>query len=65
MFAAAYLDNTAPTSAIGMHSPYHILHYTELNLGLVRVIGAGIFVHIVLQTSRIQGGGRTTAAVQI
>ena len=42
----AFLGNRAPHSAIGMQSPYKMLHGTEPDLKLLRVIGARAFVHI-------------------
>ncbi|CAN0542042.1 unnamed protein product, partial [Laminaria digitata] len=46
MFTAAFLGNRAPHSAIGMQSPYKMLHGTEPDLRLLRVIGSRAFVHI-------------------
>ena len=46
MFAAAFLGNRAPHSATSMQSPYKILHGTEPDLRLLRVIGARAFMHI-------------------
>ena len=43
---AAFLGNRAPHSAIGIQSPYKLLHGTEPDLRLLRVIGARAFVHI-------------------
>ena len=45
-FTAAFLGNKASHSAIGMQSPYKMLHGTEPDLRLFRVIGARTFVHI-------------------
>ena len=45
MFTAAFLGNRAPHAAIGMQSPYKMLHGTEPGLRLLRVIGARAFVH--------------------
>ena len=41
-----FLGKKAPHSAIGMLSPYKVLHGTELDLRLLRVVGARAFVHI-------------------
>ena len=46
MLTAAFLGNRAPHSAIGMQSPYKLLHGTGPDLRLLRVIGARAFVHI-------------------
>ena len=46
MFTAAFLVNRAPHSAIDIQSPYKIIHRTEPDLRLLRVIGARAFVHI-------------------
>ena len=46
MFTAAFLGNSAPHPAIGMQSPYNMLHGTEPDLRLLRVIGARAFVHV-------------------
>ena len=46
MFTAAFLGNRAPHSAIGVQSPYKMLHGTEPDLRFVRVVGARTFLHI-------------------
>ena len=46
VFMAALLGNIAPHSAIGMQSPYKMPYGPELDLRLLRVIGARAFVHI-------------------
>ena len=46
MFKAEFLGNRVPHSAIGMQSPYQMLHGTEPDLRLLRVIRAQAFVHI-------------------
>ena len=43
MFTAAFLGNRTPHSAIDMQSPYKMLHGTEPDLRLLRVIGARAF----------------------
>ena len=42
MFTSAFLGNSAPHSAIGMQFPYKMLHGTESDLRLLRVIGTGL-----------------------
>ena len=66
MFTATFLGNWAPHSAIGVQSTYKVLHGTESDLRLLRVIGARAFVHIETYSKTLgtQGGGRTTGWVQ-
>ena len=54
MFTAAFLGNTAPHSAIDMQSPYKMLHGTEPDLRLLRVIGARAFVHIKTYSKNLE-----------
>ena len=54
MFTAAFLGNRAPHSAIGMQSPYKMLHGTEPDLRLLRVIGARAFVHIETFSKKLE-----------
>ena len=53
MFTAAFLSNRAPYSAIGMQSPYKMLHGREPDLRLLRVIGARAFVHVEMHTKKL------------
>ena len=46
MFKAEFLGNRVPHSAIGMQSPYKMLHGTEPDLRLLSVNSARAFVHI-------------------
>ena len=50
----AFLGNRAPHSAIGMQSPYKMLHGTEPNLRLLRVIGARAFAHIETYSKNLE-----------
>ena len=54
MFTAAFLGNRAPHSAIGMQSPYKLLHGTEPDLRLVRVTGTRAFVHIERHSQKLE-----------
>ena len=54
MFTAAFLGNRAPHSAIGMQSPYKVLHGTEPDLRFLRVIGAQAFVHIETYSKNLE-----------
>ena len=54
MFTAAFLGNRAPHSAIGMQSPYKMLHRTEPDLTLLRVIGARTFVHVETYSIKLE-----------
>ena len=54
MFTAAFLINTAPHSAIGMQSPYKMLHGTEPDLRLLQVNGARAFVHIETYSKNLE-----------
>ena len=54
MFTAAFLSNRVPHSAIGMQSPYKMLHGTEPDLRLLRVIGARPFVHIETYSKKLE-----------
>ena len=54
MFTAAFLGNRAPHSAIGMQSPYKMLHGTEPDLRLLRVIGARAFVYIETYSKKLE-----------
>ena len=54
MFTAAFLGNRASYSAIGMQSPYKMLHATEPDLRLLRVIGARAFVHIETYSKNLE-----------
>ena len=54
MFTAAFLGSRAPHSAIGMQSPYKMLHGTEPDLRLLRVIGARAFVHIDTYSKKLE-----------
>ena len=54
MFTAAFLGNRAPHSAIGMQYPYKMLHGTEPNLRLLRVIGARAFAHIETYSKNLE-----------
>ena len=46
MLTAAFRGSSWPHSAIGMKSPHKMLHETEPDLRLLRVIGARFFVHV-------------------
>ena len=54
MFTAAFLGSRAPHSAIGMQSPYKMLHGTEPDLKLLRVIDARAFVHIETYSKKLE-----------
>ena len=54
MSTAAFLGNRTPHSAIGMRSPYKLLHGTELSLRLLRVIGARAFVRIERHSQKLE-----------
>ena len=54
MSTAAFLGNRAPHSAIGIQSPYKMLHGTEPDLRLIRVIGARAFVHIETYSKKLE-----------
>ena len=54
MFTAAFLGNRAPHSAIGMQSPYRLLHGTEADLRLLRVVGARASVHIEKHSQNLE-----------
>ena len=54
MFTAAFLVNRAPHSAIDIQSPYKIIHRTEPDLRLLRVIGARAFVHIETYSKKLE-----------
>ena len=54
MFTAAFLGNRAPNAAIGMQSPYKLLHGTEPDLKLLRVIGARAFVHTETYSKKLE-----------
>ena len=45
MFAAAYLSNRSPRSALGGATPYFRMHNKEAYLSGLRAIGARAFVH--------------------
>ena len=54
MFTAAFLGNSAPHPAIGMQSPYKLLHGTEPDLRLLRVIGARAFAHTETYSKKLE-----------
>ena len=54
MFTAAFLGNRAPHSAVGMQSPYKMLHGTEPDLRLLQVNGARAFVHIETYSKNLE-----------
>ena len=54
MFMEAFLGSRVPHSAIGMQSPYEMLPGTELDLSLLRVIGARTFVHIESYSKKLE-----------
>lgn len=53
MFAAAFLGNSAPPSAIDMQSPYNMVRRTEPDLSLLRVIGARAIRHIERHSKKL------------
>ena len=54
MFTAAFLGNRAPRSAIGMQSPFKMLHGTEPDLRLLQAIGVRAFVHIETYSKNLE-----------
>lgn len=48
------MSNRAPHPAIGMQTPYKMLHGTKPGLMLLRVIYARVFVHIETHTTKLE-----------
>lgn len=54
MFTAVFLGNEAPHSTVDVQFLYKMLHRTEADLGLLRVIGARAFVDINTHTRKLE-----------
>ena len=53
MQTAVYLSNRVPHAALGNITPYKALYGKDANLGHLRAIGAGAFVHVETHTRKL------------